>query len=498
MGDLLRKLRRRFGEGEGGAGAPQPNRGPQPAAAVRSEPRPAGRGPDAEEPAAAHGPGQAAEDTPAEQAREEPAAPDRQDVLEGLRRRIAALDKRWKDGGAQTPVAARRAAAFEILPGRMVETRQGPVRMIAETVARGSGHGRFAVGDFATEPSRLAPLAGLYRLRTPPRPEGLIFLDTETTGLAGGAGTLPFLVGLAWIEGGDLRVEQLFLDHPRHEPALVAHLRERLSAFDHVVTYNGRAFDIPLLQNRFVLHRTPWPPLDASLDLLTGARRLHRRHLADRSLASIERNVLGFFREDDVPGAEIPGIYHRFLFTGTTERLAGVIRHNAWDVVAMAALLGLHARLLSTSPADHELDPAVDLALGELRYATGELDAAAGSLARAVARCERSGAPPAPGAVWADALLWLARAHRRRGRHDEAAACWRRILAALPDHGAAHLALAKYHEHRSRRWEEAERHARAAAAAGAEDAGAAERRAARLAASRLTVTSNRPAVPRRS
>ncbi|MBI5488541.1 MAG: ribonuclease H-like domain-containing protein [Deltaproteobacteria bacterium] len=491
MGDLLRKLRRRFGDAEGTP--PQPNRGLQPAAAVRSEPRPEGRGSDAEEPAAAHGPGQTDEDAPREQAREEPPAPDRRDVLEGLRRRIAALDKRWKDGTAQSPAAARRNgpepgrrrdAALEVLPGRTVETKHGPLRVLAETVARGSGHGRFAVGDFAAEPSRLAALGALYRLRTAPRPEGLLFLDTETTGLAGGAGTLPFLVGLAWLEGGDLKVEQLFLDHPRNEPALVAHLQERLSAFEHVVTYNGRAFDLPLLQNRFVLHRTPWTPLDASLDLLAGARRLHRRHLDDRSLASIERNVLGFFREDDVPGAEIPGIYERFLFTGNTERLAGVIRHNAWDVVAMAALLGLQARLLSTSPADHDLDPAVDLALGELRYAAGELDAAVGCLTRAVARCERGGVPRASSAVWTDALIWLARAHRRRGRQEEAATCWRRILVALPDHGVAHLALAKYHEHRTKRLEDAERHARAAAAAGTEEAGAAARRAARLAGRR--------------
>ncbi|MBN1774775.1 MAG: ribonuclease H-like domain-containing protein, partial [Deltaproteobacteria bacterium] len=340
--------------------------------------------------------------------------------------------------------------------------------------ARGAGHGRFAVGEFAERPERLAALGLLYRLRVAPQPERLVFLDTETTGLAGGAGTIPFLVGLAWLDGGDLHVEQLFLDHPRDEPAMVHRLAERLAAFDHAVTYNGRAFDVPLLENRFVLHRTPFPPLETSLDLLPGARRLHRRHLDDRSLASIERHVLGFHREDDVPGAEIPGIYQELLFAGRTTRMAGVIRHNRWDVVALAALLGLHARLVETSAAELALDPAVDLALGLLRYQAADLARACVDLERAAERAEPGGA------AWTDAWTWLARLHRRCGRHEESAACWRRILDRLPDDGPAHLGLAKHYEHRTRDLGRAERHAAAAAAGGAEDVASSERRLARV------------------
>jgi len=451
---LLRKLRRRFGDGEGEAAAPPPD---SPAAASPPEPSatPA-RPPDTAS----------------------PAAESHEEVLARLRRRIAALDKRWKEP-ADSPPETRRAAALEQLPGRLVEIGKRRLRIINETLSRGSGHGRTPVGDFA-DPERLAPLASLYRVRTPPHPERLVFLDTETTGLAGGAGTLPFLVGLAWLDGGDLHVEQLFLDHPRDEPAMIAHLRERLASFDHAVTYNGRAFDVPLLQNRFVLHRTPWPDLETSLDLLPGARRLHRRHLDDRSLSSIERNVLGFFREDDVPGSEIPGIYHRFLLTGRPDGLAEVVRHNAWDVVAMAALLGLQARLLAVPAPEHGLDPGVDLALGELRYARGDLHAAVVHLERAVRRAEPTGARPSPDGTWAESLVWLARAYRRLGRPDDSAACWKRILALVPDHGRAHLGLAKHHEHRTRDFPAAERHARAASALGAEGQGEAERRVERL------------------
>jgi len=459
------QLRRRFGDGANDEANPAPPG------------EPAARTPDADgEPGTAPA-ASSRRPTPADSAVR---GDERQDVLERLRRRIAALDKRWKQPTDETPVATRRVAAQEALPGRLVDTPQGRVRVIEETVRRDAGHGRYRVGDFADDPARLEPLHLLYRVRTPPDPERLVFLDTETTGLAGGAGTLPFLVGLAWLDGGDLKVEQLFMDHPRQEPALVARLRERLGRFDHAVTYNGRAFDIPLLQNRFVLHRTPWPNLETALDLLPGARRLHRRHLDDRSLGSIERNVLGFHREDDVPGSEIPGIYHRFLLTGRPAGLAEVIRHNAWDVVALAALLGLQARLLALPEVEHGLDPGVDLALGELRYARGDLAGAIRHLQRAVERSAAGEPRPDPEGVWAISLVWLARAQRRSGAPEASAASWHRLLERLPDDGRAHLGLAKFHEHRTRDFALAERHARAAAAAGFEAGEIGERRLARI------------------
>lgn len=461
MTSILRKLRRRFGDGTGSGEPP-------------ADETPAGAPEDSAPRSPLHPPGSVPPSVaaPLDRGGDE----SREEVLERLRRRIASLDKRWKEEPAagSTSSAERSRAALEVLPGLLVDTPRGRVRVISETVARGAGHGRFTVGEFAARPERLAGLGLLYRLRASPHPERVVFLDTETTGLAGGAGTIPFLVGLAWLDGGDLHVEQLFLDHPRDEPAMVHRLAERLARFEHVVTYNGRAFDVPLLQNRFVLHRTPFPPLETSLDLLPGARRLHRRHLDDRSLSSIERHVLGFHREDDVPGAEIPGIYQELLFAGRTSRMAGVIRHNRWDVVALAALLGLHARLAETSAAELGLDAAVDLALGELRYLAGNLERARVDLERAAA-CAQPG-----GETWASAWTWLARLHRRCGHPEESAVCWGRILARLPEHGPAHLGLAKYHEHRTRDLARAERHAVAAAAGGAEDEASSERRLARV------------------
>ncbi|MDI7269479.1 MAG: ribonuclease H-like domain-containing protein [Myxococcota bacterium] len=405
-------------------------------------------------------------------------APEREDVLARLRRQIEALDRRWKPEPASLP-ETRAAPAGGELPGRMVETPCGPVRLISATAPRSHLHGRFAIGSFAGGDADLGALRRLYRLSGPPDPERLVFLDTETTGLSGGAGTLPFLVGLAWLDGGDLRIEQFFLDHPRQEPAMILMLRDRLARFEHVVSYNGRSFDVPLVQNRFVLHRTPFPPIETALDLLPGCRRLHRHHLDDRSLGSIERHVLGFERRDDVPGAEIPGIYRRYLMTRRPERLAEVIRHNVWDVVAMAALVGLHARLLSGGPGAAE-DPAVDVALGEIAWAAHEFDRAAAHLECAIGRL--SAGPNRADIVdlVVRANRTLAFVHRRRGRHDLAAACWTAILAAKPDEGQAHLGLAKHHEHRTGDLAAAERHGRLAAQFGAEGGEDAVRRIERI------------------
>jgi len=234
------------------------------------------------------------------------------------------------------------------------------------------------------------------------------------------------------------------------------------------------------VQNRFVLHRQPWPPIATALDLLPGARKLHRHHLDDRSLGSIERNVLGFAREDDVPGSEIPGIYHRYLMTGRAERLAEVIRHNAWDVVAMAALLGFQARLLAGAPGSAAA-PEIELSLGEIAWEAHEFDLAAAHLSRAAERlAPASGPKPAGGSPFARTHHLLAFVHRRLGRHAESAASWRTILAADPEDGAAHLGLAKFHEHRAHDLAAAEAHARAAARLGAEGGDEAVRRIERI------------------
>lgn len=189
-----------------------------------------------------------------------------------------------------------------------------------------------------------------------PRIADLLFLDTETTGLAGGTGTLAFLVGVSWWRGDDLVTRQFFLPGPGAEPALLGALAGIADDFEIVVTFNGASYDLPLLRTRALMNRAR-DPLGAlvSWDLLVPSRRLWGRSLANCRQQTLEEAVccLGA-REDDIDGARIPQVWFDFLADGDPQGLEAVLRHNRLDMVGMARLFGEvagHAALLASPPA---------------------------------------------------------------------------------------------------------------------------------------------------
>src|SRR6266480_4646842 len=175
-------------------------------------------------------------------------------------------------------------------------------------------------------------------------PEKWLFLDTETTGLAGGTGTYAFLVGLAWWDAGGLQVEQFFMRDFAEEHSLLLELSHRIAERPVLVTFNGKSFDWPLLENRFTMTRSiAVPKLAAHLDLLHPARALWKLRLGSVRLGELERHVidaprLGWHRENDVASALIPQYYFDYLRGGPAEPLAGVVRHNQMDLRGLAAL----------------------------------------------------------------------------------------------------------------------------------------------------------------
>ena len=143
-----------------------------------------------------------------------------------------------------------------------------------------------------------------------------VYLDTETTGLAGGAGTAAFLIGAGWFEGERFRVRQYFMRDYHEEGALLQALEEDIAGFSSIVTYNGRAFDIPLLDTRFRLARSRFSLGEVPLlDLLHPARRLWKERLESCRLQSLEVALLGLQRTGDIPGDEIPQVYFCLLYT---------------------------------------------------------------------------------------------------------------------------------------------------------------------------------------
>ena len=167
-----------------------------------------------------------------------------------------------------------------------------------------------------------------------------LFLDTETTGLSRGAGTVAFLVGVGYVEGEAFTVEQLMMRDYPDEPELIDRLADLMDRFDCVCTFNGRTFDMPLLETRFTMNRMRhrWREME-NLDLLPPARRTWKLRLRSCRLSRVEEQVLGLIRQDDLPGSEVPRRFFDYLKTGDMSLLEDILRHNEQDIATMPALL---------------------------------------------------------------------------------------------------------------------------------------------------------------
>jgi uncharacterized protein YprB with RNaseH-like and TPR domain len=265
----------------------------------------------------------------------------------------------------------------------------------------------------------------------------LVFYDTETTGISGGAGSVIFLFGAAWCEGSDLAVEQLFLTDFPGEPEFLLAVQDVLGRYRAFVSYNGKTFDSNLLKTRFLMNRIPWEP-GPQVDLLHHARRLWKSITGDCSLKSIERTVLGFTRELDIDGADIPLIWLEFLRTGRPGTLPVVFDHNVMDIASLARIYRIIGRLLQ----------------GDLSFARIDERSFGSWLLR---RGHSSGAEvlrQSFGRGNDEAGIALGLHHKRLREWDRAAQVWEEILARSRSLFAA-VELAKHHEHRSRSPDEA-------------------------------------------
>jgi uncharacterized protein len=203
-----------------------------------------------------------------------------------------------------------------------------------------------------------------------PFPGNIAYVDTETTGLGGGAGTYVFAAAVARPIGCGLRVAQLFLPQPGMEAAFLDGLREELEPADAVATFNGASFDMPVLRTRWVMARMPGELTDAPhVDLLTLVRALYRHRLESCTLRMVEERVLGYERDDPIPSALVPDSYFDYLRTGSLELLEASLEHNRLDVIS---LVHLHSRLLMRlDGGETGMDAADWLALGRHRFRRG-------------------------------------------------------------------------------------------------------------------------------
>jgi tetratricopeptide (TPR) repeat protein len=350
----------------------------------------------------------------------------------------------------------------DVLGGRVIHNSFGRAVAIDRRYESDRHHGASRVGD-----CELCDGDGL-RLLDPglQPPDGCgtksVFLDLETTGISGGAGTVAFLVGCAWFDLGALQVRQFLLTSFAAERALLAAAAEVFDETSLLVTYNGKTFDVPVMETRWLFHRMAMPFEGVRhFDMLHPARRLWRTRSAAESpdgdgscrLTMLERLVCGVRRAGDVPGMEIPSRYFRFLRTGDAYPLEPVLEHNRLDLISLAAVTASAVRLVEAGSAACR-DGVEALALGKVYDRAGRTTSAI--------ECYERAAGEGSTEVRAEALYRLAVRLRRDRRFDEAADAWRALLDLPSARGrrrtpavsalrqVAAEALAVHHEHRER------------------------------------------------
>jgi uncharacterized protein YprB with RNaseH-like and TPR domain len=396
----------------------------------------------------------------AERSRAEPLLPAQLDRISQLRAQLARIaTKPPRPSVVRVPVPVPdpffSSSSSPWLPGTPLDTPDGPLRFARLDCEEDHCHGVIPVVSALEACSRDIAVLALDPTLANIDFSRALYIDTETTGLAGGSGTLPFLIGMAWFEGRRLCVEQLLLERPGLEVPMLRRLAERLALASAVVSFNGKSFDWPLLRTRFVLSRVAAPELPAHLDLLHCARRVYKRRLGSVRLVHLEEAVLGFTRIDDIAGEMIPLTYLGFL-RGQVHgsALAPILEHNRSDLIALAALLGeITRRFRGEEPSQDARDQ-----LSFAGVAARAADARALGFASGAVEADLRGELACEAHCLSGELclktLDFAAAERAFTLAVEAA-CGEHTKAA-----PAHLALAKLYEHRLKRYADALEHAR--------------------------------------
>jgi uncharacterized protein YprB with RNaseH-like and TPR domain len=376
---------------------------------------------------------------------------DVQEQLAELRKRIARVDRKWTSPArAQQIDRPRHDGAgqyiHELMSGEVVATPHGQHFETAKLWENHRRHGSVYISDLVELPEDLlAPLSDGAIPRA--HPTRWAFLDTETTGLAGGTGTYAFLIGVGSIDAEGFRLRQFFMRDYGEEASLLWRLSEYLAQFDVLITYNGKSYDQPLLETRFRMSRArhPFERME-HLDLLFGARRLWKLRLDSCRLVDLENRVLGVEREGDLPGEMIPYVYFDFLRSQRAFRVVPIFHHNATDILSLACLTAI-VPWAFRSPTDAGLRHGADLiGLARWMLQAERPEEAIGLFRRAV----EMGLP--------DDLLFrtmweTAAVERKLGRTDAALASMTELAASRnPFRVRALEELAKHYEHREKNY----------------------------------------------
>lgn len=339
--------------------------------------------------------------------------------------------------------------------GKVCESSLGSYYMIQSVYPLSHIHGGYELGD--------ALKCNLRALQQACGDDGkeldiqqLIFLDTETTGLSAGTGTVAFLIGAGFFAGDEFIVKQYFMRDYYEEPALLASLNELFSVYKGTVTFNGKAYDWNLLQSRFIFNRIRTALANpCQLDLLYPSRNIWKMKYSSCRLSAIEENILGEVRDDDIPGAMIPEAFFKYLESRDTADMLKVLDHNRRDILSMVSLMVRLCRMLENPFT--ETDGEVELfGVGRIFEKSLKRQQEMQKERIQMVDCYQTCAKSDNKAVKNMASRRLAEIYKRKKEYDKAVEQWN---AMLEDSGPLNIypiiELAKHYEHRERNYQQA-------------------------------------------
>ena len=366
--------------------------------------------------------------------------------LSALRRKIARIDRKYAEGPRpfQPRLPACAESVEDVIDGRIVQTSAGWHFETEKLYERHRRYGSVDISDLQELPADLLDSLSGGILKECPV-ERWAFLDTETTGLGGGAGTYAFLIGVGSVDATGFRVRQFFMREYREEKSQLSALNEYLSRFDVLVTYNGKTYDQPLLETRYRLagFRPPFARME-HVDLLFGARRLWKLRLDDCRLVHLEEKILGIERQGDLPGELIPHYYFDYVRTSRALNLIPIFHHNVMDIVTLACLTALVPRVFR-DPATMEARHGADL-LGVSRWLLAE-----GRVTEALSLKMRAVDLGLPDALLFRTLFEIGLLEKRAGNMARAIGVFTELAECKNEYHVRSLEeLAKFHERTER------------------------------------------------
>jgi len=369
---------------------------------------------------------------------------ERSQVLSDLKQRLDRLLEPKKAYRKKTIVPIE-----QLVKGEIVSTPEGDTFLAKEHFPSNFRYGEMDLSDILAIPTYPAHLLSRDERLKELDFRSALFLDTETTGLTGGTGTFAFMVGLGFFEGDHFLIHQFFMRDYSEERASLSLLKNIVDSFQFLVTFNGRQYDIPLLETRLILSRMASKIREMpNFDLLYPSRRIWKGAYENCRLVTLESQLLGIERTDDIPSEWIPSLYFDYIQTGDATKIHPVFYHNQMDILSMVALAGRIHLVYHNPQAARPRKGIEHFALGRLFWEHGDREKAIPCLEMALQRCDDD-------LSW-EVMRWLSMAFKKTGQGDRARSLWEEMVTWPYKRDAfPYIELAKYHEHRLRDWDRA-------------------------------------------